>query len=540
MGLIYSSGDSQKLMQALSKNLAKAKEAVTQLKAGSQKIIQAVDGHTLSGAAYTAGKGLFIDLILPTIGKVTSACDAIAQELQKYQAADPIVSSEGFLDEDNLKKQIETKKNMKLSVDTTASILHVLMKTGIADSIFDVAQNRKRELNRMSDDLQHDIDELQRKIDKLHEFDSQTKNLFKSSLDELKLAMQGVMVLNATTVNSDGTYKLPAGADKSWFTELKSKDQQKAMEEKEKNALIKELNTLFEKNPIEAIEKIKNNDRLFGYVMGALDKFPEGMQNAALGIFIAQESWNKLPKDVSIKVLNSPKFASYLSKAPFAVKAAAYSGLIKLSEKGWGVLAPIGYTTKILSKTSEGAKLIAGSKIGFNLFKKLEPVSKFIKKHKVAAEGAGYIGDGFSVAAYAYEEYIDPKSPAYGDASKAIYGGFNLFLQKAGPLEGAQYGGPFGAAGGFVNYFGQGGGLSDVPILNKIPFIKDGLKWIDEKHTFITESDKRKWMEKQYKIYDERKKHLNEGNTAKIKEDWFGQQKGRVGVGDFNNGLPKW
>lgn len=55
-----------------------------------------------------------------------------------------------------------------------------------------------------------------------------------------------------------------------------------------------------------------------------------------------------------------------------------------------------------------------------------------------------------------------------------------------------------------MSCFGQGG-LSDVSFLNKTPSIKDGLKWIDEKHTFITESDKKIWMEKQYKFYDKRK-----------------------------------
>lgn len=200
----------------------------------------------------------------------------------------------------------------------------------------------------------------------------------------------------------------------------------------------------------------------------------------------------------------------------------------------------MGYTMKILSKTSEGAKVIAGSKVGFDLFKKLAPVSDFIKTHKVALEGAAYVGDGLTITAYAYEEYINPKSPAYGDASKSVYGGLNVFLQNAGPLEGAQYAGPIGAVGGFVNYFGQGGGLSDVPLLNKIPFIKNGLIWIDEKHTFISETEKKEWLEKQYEIYDERKKHLDEGNISEIKEDWFGQQKGHVDVGDFNSGLPKW
>ncbi|EEJ0013713.1 hypothetical protein AAG976_000145 [Listeria innocua] len=540
MGLIYSSRDSEQVIKALSKNLASGKDVVAQLKEGSKKIIQAVDGRTLSGAAYTAGKDLFVNLVLPTIEKVTSACDAIEHELNRYQSTNSIVSGEGYLDEDILKQQIEAKKDMNTSIEKTVTIMNMIMKTSLIRALFDAAQDCKRELNQMSDVLQQDIEELQKKLEKLYEFDGQTKNLFTSSLDEMKLAMQGVLILNNTTVNSDGSYQLPAGIDKSWFTELKSEKQQTEMIEKERNAVIKELNELFEKNPAVAIEKIKNNDRLFGYVIGALDKFPEGLQNAALGIFIAQESWNKLPKDVATKVLNSAKFATYISKTSIATQAIVYSGLIKLNEKGWNVLAPIGYTTKVLSKTSEGARIIAGSKVGFDLFKKLGPVSDFIKTHKVVLEGAVYVGDGLTITAYAYEEYINPKSPAYGDASKSVYGGLNVFLQNAGPLEGAQYAGPIGAVVGFVNYFGQGGGLSDVPLLNKIPFIKNGLIWIDEKHTFISETEKKEWLEKQYEIYDERKKHLSEGNIGKIKEDWLGQQKGRVDVGDFNNGLPKW
>lgn len=45
MGLIYSRHDSEKLIQALSKNLTSSKEVTSQLKVGSQKIIQAVDGR---------------------------------------------------------------------------------------------------------------------------------------------------------------------------------------------------------------------------------------------------------------------------------------------------------------------------------------------------------------------------------------------------------------------------------------------------------------------------------------------------------------
>lgn len=67
MGLVYSSAESSDLIQALTSNLASGEETVNQLKTGSQNVVAAVDGRTLTGAAYTAGKGLFSDVIIPTI-----------------------------------------------------------------------------------------------------------------------------------------------------------------------------------------------------------------------------------------------------------------------------------------------------------------------------------------------------------------------------------------------------------------------------------------------------------------------------------------
>ena len=37
-------------------------------------------------------------------------------------------------------------------------------------------------------------------------------------MDELKLAMQGVLVLKNTRVRIDGSYLLPEGINKKWFT----------------------------------------------------------------------------------------------------------------------------------------------------------------------------------------------------------------------------------------------------------------------------------------------------------------------------------
>ncbi|OEG16948.1 hypothetical protein BCR25_03540 [Enterococcus termitis] len=482
-------------MQALTSNLASGKEATNQLKSGSQKIVAAVDGRTLAGAAYTAGKGLFSDLIIPTITRATTACDAIEQELQKYKSADQTISSEGYLNEDNLNQQIAIKKAMKASVEFASSVAKTASRNNPVAAVLDSLLNFQKNLNRMSDNIQDDIEQLQKKLEKLHSFSSQTSGLFNNSLNDLKIAMQGVLVLDSTIVNSDGSYTLPAGVDKSWFNSLKNTDKLKEMEEKEKNLAIKELNDLFSKNPAAALEKIKNNDRLFSYVIAALDKFPKGIQDAALNLFIMQESWNQLPKNIAKNVLNNPKFGLYVSKLSLDNQAKVYGSLLHLSDKGWDVLAPLGYVTSILSKSKAGAKVIAGSKVGLTLFKKLDPVSKFVKAHPVAREGLSYGGDTLTIIGYAYEEYTNPKSPAYGDESKALYGGINLFMWNAGPLEGAQYGGPIGALVGTANTLWQYGKyniINNIP--NLVPGEKNDLGWNKE-------SDKREWLDNLYKDY---------------------------------------
>jgi len=162
LGLVYSSGESTELIQALTSNLASGKEAVNQLKTGSQKIVSTVDGRTLAGAAYTAGKGLFSDLIIPIIIRITTACEAIEQEIQKYQSADQAISSEGYLNEDNLNQQIATKKAMKASVDFASSVARTASRNNPVASVLDALLDFQRNLNRMSDSIQDNIDQLQK------------------------------------------------------------------------------------------------------------------------------------------------------------------------------------------------------------------------------------------------------------------------------------------------------------------------------------------------------------------------------------------
>jgi len=200
MGLIYSSSDSSAMMRALSSNLAVARTTTSELTAGCQQLIAAIDGHTLSGAAYNAGKGLFSELVIPTIHRMTAAVDNVQSDLAKYSAADAFIASEGFLDEDKLKLKIKIMKANQQLLHDSARAVATLAHSQPIPGIYELLQNAQRTFIKMADSMQQDIDKLHKQIQKLNEFDRQTKNLFATSLEEMQLAMQGILVLNETTV----------------------------------------------------------------------------------------------------------------------------------------------------------------------------------------------------------------------------------------------------------------------------------------------------------------------------------------------------
>ncbi|EOX2685991.1 T7SS effector LXG polymorphic toxin [Enterococcus faecalis] len=221
MGLIYSSSDSSAMMRALSSNLAVARTTTSELTAGCQQLIAAIDGHTLSGAAYNAGKGLFSELVIPTIHRMTAAVDNVQSDLAKYSAADAFIASEGFLDEDKLKLKIKIMKANQQLLHDSAREVAMLAHSHPIPGIYELLQNAQRTFIKMAESMQQDIDKLHKQIQKLNEFDRQTKNLFATSLEEMQLATQGILVLNETTVKNNGLYTLPSGVDKSYFTEIK-------------------------------------------------------------------------------------------------------------------------------------------------------------------------------------------------------------------------------------------------------------------------------------------------------------------------------
>ena len=85
MGLIYNPSESQGLVSALNTNIRTATEMIDNLNSASKHLIDALNEKTLSGAAYTAGKGMFSQLILPTISKASQSLEHLKSEAQQYE-----------------------------------------------------------------------------------------------------------------------------------------------------------------------------------------------------------------------------------------------------------------------------------------------------------------------------------------------------------------------------------------------------------------------------------------------------------------------
>lgn len=112
MGVKYSSTESSELIEALTNNINVANEISDRLSSGCDHLIASLDSGELQGAAYTAGKGLFTDIIIPSIKKIQEAVDDIQIELNSYKTANESVSQYGNLDLEELKAIKKQKEEM--------------------------------------------------------------------------------------------------------------------------------------------------------------------------------------------------------------------------------------------------------------------------------------------------------------------------------------------------------------------------------------------------------------------------------------------
>jgi hypothetical protein len=222
MGVKYSASESSQLMEAMSSNIQVANEVTDRLSQGCDHLIATLDSGELMGAAYTAGKGLFSEIIIPSIKKLQEAVDDIQTELNSYRAADAQVAEYGNLDLDQLKKTKELREQQLASVKKAIEAKESFLERMKSIATFNIVSHIESLviLSSAESQIESQIKELEEKIEKLEFFVAQVSQYFSDSLEVLRLAIQGASQLSQVLVDSDGNYSVD-GVDMSWAIKMK-------------------------------------------------------------------------------------------------------------------------------------------------------------------------------------------------------------------------------------------------------------------------------------------------------------------------------
>lgn len=115
MGLVYSPSESDGLVKALRSNIMTAQGMIDDMNSASRHLVDAINGRTLSGSAYTAGKGLFQEMVMPTISKAAETLEQLKSKLSQYESYAGIAGRE-LLDEDKLNRQLALLRAQQASL----------------------------------------------------------------------------------------------------------------------------------------------------------------------------------------------------------------------------------------------------------------------------------------------------------------------------------------------------------------------------------------------------------------------------------------
>ena len=290
MGVKYSAQESQELIQAMTNNLRVANEVTDRLSSGCDHLISSLDSGELTGAAYTAGKGLFIEIIIPSIKKLQAAIDDIQLELTSYKHADAQVSGYGDLDLDQLKELKKLREEQLAIVEAQIQVRENWLNqiTDLFSLNWGKAFSEKTILYNTKFQIESGIQDLDNKIEKLEFFVSQVSQYFSDSLEVLGLAIKGAMQLSKIIVDSDGNYYAD-GLDMSWVQKMKDVKVESAKYDSSKKA--KDLHKEYQK----ILDKLQNGKELSDKEFQILESFIRLHPQAQL----PKEVLNQMQREIS-------------------------------------------------------------------------------------------------------------------------------------------------------------------------------------------------------------------------------------------------
>lgn len=208
MGLIYDPNDSRNLLSALNANINTADEMISGLKRGSKHLVSALENKTLSGAAYTAGKGMFSQVVIPTISKASQTLDKLRTDVKQYEsfAADAGVE---LLDEDKLNTQLQSLQAQQVALTGQIGFYNqqALLHLDNSELMF-TYKTFGQELSSYMGVTAESIQSIQNKLRQLYQFNTNVSGLFRDIEATFANLSTVISAIGSGKFNSSGKFSM--------------------------------------------------------------------------------------------------------------------------------------------------------------------------------------------------------------------------------------------------------------------------------------------------------------------------------------------
>ncbi|EGO8095179.1 hypothetical protein KI126_002552 [Enterococcus faecium] len=207
MGLIYHPNESQELVANFQANIATCEQILSDLKRGNTHLVNALSSNQLSGAAFTAGQGMFTQLVMPTVAKADIAIQELKQKLQQYvQYTDR--AGKDVLDEDMLNQQLQELKSQQYLLTSQIQLYQNQVLFNDNPELTTMYHNYANELANFMNVVQEDIWKVEEKLSKLHELNLNIASLFNGISEEFSNLSSVINVLKNGNFDSGGKFNI--------------------------------------------------------------------------------------------------------------------------------------------------------------------------------------------------------------------------------------------------------------------------------------------------------------------------------------------
>ncbi|GHU39337.1 hypothetical protein FACS1894192_12630 [Bacilli bacterium] len=203
MGLIYNPSESGELVSNFQANLTSCEQVIADLKKGNNHLISALNSKQLSGAAFTAGQGMFTQLVIPVVSKADTVIQDIKTKLQQFSQYTAAAGGE-ILDEDKLNQQLEELRRQQASLTSQIHVYQNQARFSDEPDMTAMCYSYANDLSNFMGTVQDDIRKVEEKLKKLHELDMKTSSLFSEVASELANLSAVVSAIGNASFDSSG------------------------------------------------------------------------------------------------------------------------------------------------------------------------------------------------------------------------------------------------------------------------------------------------------------------------------------------------